>query len=197
MLVSIEDFAGKCRECKYPRFSSDFATGRKVCKICRGRYYIKYRTLNTDRLKIAEKVYYNKNKAEFIWRGICSRANNNNGKFPSYKNVSLAMTHREFVCWYRGHYFSGCSVDRINNAGDYSIANLQMLTKSENSAKHGYNYLAPDGYVWCSGKCKGYSHSRNFDKNSSAKSGYSFVCKSCKAADKAARRAKVKSHGYV
>ncbi len=99
----------------------------------------------------------------------------------AYAHVEVRMEREEFVAWYVSALFPGCSVDRIDNQGHYELTNLQMLTRSQNSAKQGKNFLAPEGKHWCS-VCKRFLSYKRFHKSKNGYHGLHDRCKKCRDA---------------
>ena len=128
-------------------------------------------------------------KASRMWADILSRAENKDGKHPTYKNVKVQMTRDEFLVWavpqldsWSKHTdISLASVDRVYNDKHYEISNLQLLDRWENARKTGKlkNDKAPEGYAWCGAYCRDYRPIYLFYKGSGTINGLSARCKKC------------------
>lgn len=121
-----------------------------------------------------------------LWIGIRSRAENKNGKNPTYKDVKLLMTREEFKEWVRpklkhwleAHPDIRPSIDRKSDEGHYEISNLQLISLAENTrkARKNKNVNAPKGMSWCS-QHKAYLPVEEFSKNKSKSNGLDGMCK--------------------
>ncbi len=122
-----------CRICKEDKPLAEYHSEpknsdghRNECKDCRRA---------SDRLKSKNRSL--KTKASNIFTGITQRCTNQKRQEerPKYKNVSNLLNRKEFIKWYIENYFNGCEVDRVNDDKDYSIDNIQLLSKIEHNQK--------------------------------------------------------------
>ena len=141
--------------------------------------------------KTKRTKYFNtpKGKASRMWSYIDSRAENKDGKHPSYVNVKNLMTKQEFMTWVIPQLeawnlskdLALASIDRKDNSGHYEISNLQILDRWENARKTGKlrNDFAPEGTAWCSGYCQDFRPRTEFHKGTNKLTGLSNYCKEC------------------
>lgn len=99
--------------------------------------------------EISKKQYANRDtrqKALTIFGYIKKRCNNENYQKdrPKYKNIENKLDKNKFVKWYVSNYFEGCEVDRVDDSKDYSMDNIQLLSKEEHNHKR---KLERDGCV--------------------------------------------------
>lgn len=126
-------------------------------------------------------------KALGMWQGILRRIENKSGNHPTYAKTKLLCSKSEFLNWVipaledwqtRHTSLTNVSIDRIKEEKHYSVDNLQLLEKGENSRKKrdNKNVHAPDGLAWC-GQCKIYLPMKNFFKCKTHYNGLSGRCK--------------------
>lgn len=122
-----------CRICKEVKPLTEYHSEpknsdgyRNECKECRRA---------NDRVKSKNRDI--KTKASNIFTGITQRCTNEKRQEerPKYKNVSNLLNKEEFIKWYVENYFNGCEVDRVDDDKDYSIDNIQLLSKVEHNKK--------------------------------------------------------------
>ena len=97
----------------------------------------------------SRKRYKNRDirqQALTIYRYMNKRCNNKefHKDRPKYVNIENKINKEEFIFWYSNNYFEGCEVDRIKDDKDYSIENIQLLSKEEHNHKR---KLERDGYL--------------------------------------------------
>lgn len=125
-----------------------------------------------------------------MWYGLLDRVENKRGDLPTYQNIKLYITKDEFLNWVIPKLENwkyplvgtknSPTIDRINTSGHYELANLQLITKTENTLKRdcNKNVHAPEGKAWC-GKCKEYLYKKHFQKNKRTFTGVNLICKFC------------------
>lgn len=99
------------------------------------------------------------------WTNLLKRAGNSDGRNPSYKNVKLLITKKQFIEWAIPAYETWLkknpnrvpSIDRIKESGHYELGNLQIIEWGENSRKisKNKNVHATKNKAWCC-ECKKY-----------------------------------------
>ena len=153
-------------------------------------------------VKAKRKDYFStpQGKATRMWGDIVARAENKDGKHPSYVKVKNLMTKQEFMAWVvpqlekwsLDNDLSLASIDRVENTGHYELSNLQIIDRWENTRKTGRlrNDYAPEGTAWCSGYCQNYKPKTEFHKGSNKLTG---LCNYCKTCFKKKRQERVKS----
>lgn len=109
---------------------------------------------------------------------------------PAYSGVEIRMERDEFLEWaipeYEGWMADNPnqtpSLDRIDPSQHYSLGNLRILSRGENTrlARNHKNVHAPSGKAWC-GVCRRYLPTNSFWKNSVAFNGKQSRCKTCQA----------------
>jgi len=132
----------KCRKCKKNHPTELFRRCKKrqdgydsICKKC-------YNELNTKKYN---KKYRSTPRGHAInaWYSILQRAENKNGKHPSYAKIKVLVSKEQFLEWAIPNYENWMdahpgeppSVDRINNKGHYEFGNLQIISRWENNWK--------------------------------------------------------------
>jgi hypothetical protein len=131
-----------CSMCKVEKSIVEF--GKKTSSKDGLNYYCKKCNNKTS------KEYYEKRdvrqKALTIFQYINKRCNNTRYQEdrPKYKSVENKLNKEEFAEWYTDNYFDGCEVDRIDDNKDYSMDNIQLLSKKEHNHKR---KLERDGFV--------------------------------------------------
>lgn len=120
------------------------------------------------------------------WGNMIRRVENRIGNRPTYKNIKLKISKEEFKEWYieamesweKSNPNQCGSIDRIDNLGDYSLDNLQILELGKNSQKRqmNKNYFATKYVLWCS-RCGSYRAKRLFHRNRSSATGRDWLCK--------------------
>ena len=150
---------------------------RNECKECRAK-----RTSDLRKTMTVDK------KASEVYSAINDRLTNEKRLKlrERYRNVSNEITREDFVKWYKEHYFKGCSVDRIENDGNYTLDNIQMLSKVEHNHKKRLDRLGEYTFkenVPCS-KCGKVKHISEFYKSKNGKNKYNpfgirTACKEC------------------
>lgn len=173
-----------CRICKEHKPLSEYhlepknSDGhRNECKECRraiDRLRSKNRSLET--------------KASNIFTGITQRCTNEKRQEerPKYKNITNLLNKDEFIEWYIDGYFDGCEVDRIDDDKDYSIDNIQLLSKAEHNKKSASKRINLDSRSAICTKCQNeYEYTKeNFYTKESLISAYNplgirSTCKKC------------------
>lgn len=83
--------------------------------------------------------------AHAAWRAIVLRVE----KRADYqeKGIRLACDRKDFLEWYQENWFKGCLVDRIDNAGDYELSNMQLISLEEHNYKMRADNLAQTGVI--------------------------------------------------
>ena len=120
-----------CGNSKYIS-GSDLRSGRISSCGCKRKEYVSEK--NTTHGMTRSKIYG-------IWKSMKQRVHNpqnQNYKWYGEKGVLLDKaweTFEGFLADMGETYFEGASIDRIDPAGNYTLANCQWLTVSENSAK--------------------------------------------------------------
>lgn len=131
-----------CAKCKIKKNKSLFYAKQKskdsldiYCKDCRKAMMMQYRnTREVD--KIALDVF------KAIDRRCKSERYHQDR--PKYKNIENKLNKLDFIAWYVKNYFKGCEVDRIDDLKDYSMDNIQLLSKEEHNHKR---KIERDGYI--------------------------------------------------
>ena len=82
----------------------------------------------------------------------------------------------EFVKWFMENDFEGASVDRIDNKGDYSMDNIQLIPLAENIAKD--KQKAVNGFCPCY-VCGEIKPLELFAVDKRRQNGHSTICKKC------------------
>lgn len=129
----------ECRACHQSKAADEFKKhlgGRDtICKAC-------YRIRN----RAYTKAYTQRPKgwAKRAWRALCARAGNHDGRHPAYTHVEVRMSKDEFLGWAIPRYekwllehevTEAPTIDRIESRGHYELKNIQLLSRSDNSAK--------------------------------------------------------------
>ena len=126
------------------------------------------------------------NKAHRIWYLLERRAENRDGKNPSYANVKCLITKEEFMDWYVPALYAWRernpdkrdSIDRIDNDGHYELSNMQILELAQNVRKKprvNKNVYAPKGMAWCP-DCNCYREAKYFSSSRGRHNGLSCYC---------------------
>jgi hypothetical protein len=142
-----------------------------------------------------------RSKALVMWSNIKARAQNKDGKNPSYSDVIVLMSKDEFVAWAtaaiakwsKRNPTDTVSVDRKRSRGHYELNNLRIISHGDNSRNTSRckNAKASSGMAWCTGECKAYLPIGDFYRNRSARHGLQFKCKRCSnAANRRSRERK-------
>jgi len=128
-------------------------------------------------------------KAVCTWTQINERAENKNGKCPTYANVKVLMTREEWLEWAVPEYEKAMkkwpneriSVNRLDQ--HYEIGKLEIIPHRENVIQKpsNKNVHAPDGMAWC-GRCKAYLDTKDFHKCKTYAKGVYCYCINCTAA---------------
>lgn len=157
------------------RYRSERQNWHSLCRACEADYQRQH----------AQKP---EGRAQVMWQGIRSRANNAEGTRPTYADVQLRMTREEFFSWvvplleqwYQTHPNVVPTLDRINNAGHYELGNLRIVSGKENTHWRGSNknVHAPTGTAWCR-VCKQYLPTERFSKDKHSSHGLQHMCKDC------------------
>ena len=161
-----------CRICKEVKPLTEYHTEpknsdghRNECKECR-RANQRERRKNRD-------IY---TKASNIFSGITQRCTNEKrlNERPTYKNISNLLDKNEFIEWYVKNYFDGCEVDRIDNDKNYSMDNIQLLSRVEHNKKKATTRIFLEQNKCVCNKCKKeYTYDgNNFLKRERLKSKY-------------------------
>lgn len=131
----------ECRACHQSKTAIEFKkAGRYLDTICKSCYNIRNRTYT--------KAYTNTAHgwANRSWQRLVSRANNRDGRHPTYVNVDVRMTKNEFLEWAIPRYkewiethfaYEIPTIDRIDSTAHYEIMNIRILSKSDNSMRSG------------------------------------------------------------
>lgn len=128
-----------------------------------------------------------KTRATAVWHALQQRIGDADGKNPSYRSVTLALTQSQFIAWYIAalpSFFvkfgqdATPSVDRIRNSEGYALDNIQMIPMPDNSRKRAgnRNVHAPEGQAWCTA-CRAYLPRDSFYKNKAQHHGLAHRCK--------------------
>lgn len=108
---------------------------------------------------------------------IKNRVNNSHKPRNScYAGVSLKVGREEFINWFMPLDYKGCSVDRVDNDGDYELSNMQVIPLIENMRKD--RIKAQDGFCECY-SCLESKPLEMFAKHPRRKTGRSTICKRC------------------
>ena len=108
---------------------------------------------------------------------IRNRVNNSDySRNTCYADIELLLDKEEFISWFMENDFKGCSVDRINNTGDYSMDNIQLLTMAENIRKD--KTKAKNGMCECY-SCKEVKPLEVFAVDKRRHNGHATMCREC------------------
>lgn len=123
-------------------------------------------------------------RAKRTWNTIKFRS----GRQKGYEHVRVEMTRDEFIGfavpayteWMSEHPGLCPSIDRIDSEGPYSLANIRVIERGENSRlqKRHKNVFAPPGMAWCHA-CKKYLDQSLFWKSAGSFNGLQHRCKQC------------------
>lgn len=102
--------------------------------------------------------------------------NTHRKKNEKYSNVEVLVSKEEFLRWFMPRDFEGCSVDRIDCEGHYSLDNMQLLSMADNIRKD--KIKAVDGFCECF-SCKETKSLDLFAKDKRRFNGRSTLCKVC------------------
>lgn len=94
----------------------------------------------------------------------------------NYAGVKLLVNRDDFIQWFMGRDFKGCSVDRIDSSGHYELSNMQVIPLATNIRK--------DKAIACDGKCRCYAckeikNESEFATDKRRANGFATICKSC------------------
>lgn len=170
----------------------------KTCKVCGGDGPFGKRQCCSDGLMQICKSCINtiqrqrsntpKRLASQAWESMKKRANNANGKNPSYANVAVTIGRTEFMAWavdafaewMQAHPSETPSINRIDPAKAYEAGNLEIIEWGENARlrRANKNVHAPEGKSWCGG-CKAYLPVEAFAKSAETLTGRQKRCRKC------------------
>ena len=155
--------------------------------------------------RFPEDYWLIKKKANQILRGFKTRANNADGKHPTYANINCEIDNNSlFYFWYYQEYRKlsliypdeTLVVDRINNLGPYRLDNLQLMTISANEIKkaedHAIEYcgrIPTKIEKYCNG-CKSILNRGEFNVDNREVDQLHTHCRSCAAETKRRGRKK-------
>ena len=154
-----------CSKCKihYPDTKEYFALDKRrknglssQCRKCKYTYTLTWRRKNVKKCREYYRIYYQGNKEKEYgrcqgysktFRGYVCRllanmkqrcTNKNNPRHNDYKNVQICFTHSELCNWFVENNINprGLEIHRIKFNGDYSLDNIEFLTKSEHTTLH-------------------------------------------------------------
>lgn len=147
-----------CRVCRVGKALSEFsfqdqnkASGvlKRICKACDTRRAKEYHAKNRERvLRRQRRVYHSiDGHPKQLWGAM----NNRVKRKASYRDRRIVFSRAEFLSWmessreykrafllWQAAYFDKAytpTVDRIDNAKDYSLDNIQILPMGEHSRK--------------------------------------------------------------
>lgn len=120
-------------------------------------------------------------------RAVCkylsmlARVRSTREKEKTYRGIKVLVSKEDFVRWYMPRDFVGASVDRIDNKGDYTLENMQVISMRDNiiKARH-QNVRAHDGINVCY-KCGEEKPLEMFVRNKNFYTGHLNICKKCHA----------------
>ena len=154
----------KCNRCQKTKPKQRFDKDKDYCKDCRAIKMRKYYQENKEMYNAKRKIYYKKHKEKFAHKALKKyhsfegykrimyyRMTQRVKHYKNYKGIKLLVSPKKFLTWinrtkkYLSMYktwkksnfdnkLTPC-IDRVNNLGNYSLKNIQLLTKSENSSK--------------------------------------------------------------
>lgn len=97
----------------------------------------------------------------------------------NYRDIEVRVDKQEFIAWFMARDFEGCSVDRIDKAGHYELANMQVISLQYNIAKD--KLKAKNGRCVCY-KCKQEKNLAEFTRdNRRMHTGRATICKACES----------------
>jgi len=112
------------------------------------------------------------------WVSMNTRVRNKS----EYAHVEIRITREEFIAWavplldaWDWRHGSP-SVDRVKVKGHYELANMQIISRNENSRKDKKSWVAPVGTKWCP-DCNEYRPFSDFTKHRSHAFGLAGHCR--------------------
>lgn len=126
-----------------------------------------------------------KGKASTMYTSLLKRTKYH----PNYHNIQCLISRQDFMDWAipalkdwiaKGNPLTGsngASLDRIDGEGHYEVSNIQIISRRDNSKKHGINFKLHN-QKQCT-KCKLILFKTSFHKDKSRGDGLAYFCKVC------------------
>lgn len=133
-----------CRKCQVEKhihlFRKDKYKKDGFDTICNDCYNSGRRASGCNRKQSLQYRNTPKGRAIRCWNKIQSRANNKDGRNPSYSDIQLKMTKEEFLSWAIPQYEEWAkhhpeetpSINRIDPYGHYELSNIQIISLKDN-----------------------------------------------------------------
>lgn len=140
-------------------------------------------------------------RAKAAYAGMFARCGNANGKNPTYADVELRMTLREWVEWSIPHYAKFIAENphlspaaaRYGDEGHYEIGNIEIISTVENRKRMGApSALCQDGTKLCS-RCRVVKQATCFSKRHRNYDGLNYWCRECNSTQSRAYRKRIRS----
>lgn len=109
-------------------------------------------------------------------------------KNKTYKSIQLKVSKNDFVEWFMKRDFVGCSVDRIDSKGDYSLDNMQVISLADNIRKE--KIKEHNGLCECY-RCHKIKPIEEFAVNKKRLNGHTTICKICDSKRKCKNKEKI------
>lgn len=124
------------------------------------------------------KIIGGQHRASSRYYMIAHRVKNSHlPRNKNYKNIKLLVSKEDFVKWFMGRDFEGCSVDRVDVNGHYELSNMQVIPNWVNNGKD--RVKAKNGSCACY-SCKAIKPLSEFAADKRRKfTGKSTICKKC------------------
>lgn len=122
------------------------------------------------------KIIGGKHRARSRYAMILNRCKGEGSKNRGYIGVNVLISKDEFIEWFMPRDFEGCSVDRIDSKGDYTLENMQVIPIKQNIIKDKVKHI--DGKCLCP-VCREIKDSDCFVKDKRRTCGFGTICKKC------------------
>ena len=105
-----------------------------------------------NKVDIRHKEIGGKHRALSRYYMIANRLKNTDkSKNAKYVGIKLLVSKEDFVSWFSGKDFDGCSVDRKDSSRHYELSNMRLIPLANNIAKEKLKAMA--GFSVCF-RCK-------------------------------------------